>query len=117
MPPTPPPSLSSPPSPLRPPPLHVTYVALKAPSLRPSPHSPLPPSHPVLRAGDLGGCEGSQLMRIRNLTSRCTWLTPWGLTRKLPNVWWPGCHRPGIDIVIPIPAQVGGPGSRGQGCY
>ncbi len=56
-------------------------------------------------AGDLGGCEGKQLMRIRNATSRAVWITPWGLTRKHPRVWWPGCHRPGQDIVIPIPAQ------------
>jgi hypothetical protein len=34
-------------------------------------------------------------MRIRNLTANCIWLTAWGLTRKHPHVWWPGCHRPG----------------------
>lgn len=45
-------------------------------------------------------------MRLRNLTSAAIWLTPWGLTRKHPRVWWPGCHRPGHDIVIPVLAQV-----------
>lgn len=47
-------------------------------------------------AGDLGGCEGAQLMRIRNQTENATWITAWGLTRKHPKVWWPGCHRPGL---------------------
>eukprot|EP00195_Chlamydomonas_chlamydogama_P007154 CAMPEP_0202896838 /NCGR_PEP_ID=MMETSP1392-20130828/5751_1 /ASSEMBLY_ACC=CAM_ASM_000868 /TAXON_ID=225041 /ORGANISM="Chlamydomonas chlamydogama, Strain SAG 11-48b" /LENGTH=484 /DNA_ID=CAMNT_0049582321 /DNA_START=368 /DNA_END=1822 /DNA_ORIENTATION=+ len=61
--------------------------------------------HLLLSTSDLGGCEGSQLMRIRNMTANSTWLTAWGLTRKHPRVWWPGCHRPGLDIVIPIPAQ------------
>ena len=35
-------------------------------------------------------------MRIRNMTERSTWITAWGLTRKHPKVWWPGCHRPGL---------------------
>jgi hypothetical protein len=61
--------------------------------------------HLLLSTSDLGGCEGSHLMSIRNLTAQSTWLTAWGLTRKHPRVWWPGCHRPGLDIVIPIPAQ------------
>ncbi|GIL60956.1 hypothetical protein Vafri_15768 [Volvox africanus] len=61
--------------------------------------------HLMLSTSDLGGCEGKQLMMIRNLTSKAIWLTPWGLTRKHPRVWWPGCHRPGQDIVIPVLAQ------------
>ncbi|KAG2488240.1 hypothetical protein HYH03_013231 [Edaphochlamys debaryana] len=61
--------------------------------------------HLLLSTSDLGGCEGKQLMRIRNITAQSIWVTPWGLTRKHPRVWWPGCHRPGLDIVIPIPAQ------------
>ncbi|KAG2424819.1 hypothetical protein HXX76_014240 [Chlamydomonas incerta] len=61
--------------------------------------------HLLLSTSDLGGCEGKQLMRIRNATARSVWVTPWGLTRKHPRVWWPGCHRPGLDVVIPIPAQ------------
>ncbi|PNW83252.1 hypothetical protein CHLRE_05g233450v5 [Chlamydomonas reinhardtii] len=61
--------------------------------------------HLLLSTSDLGGCEGKQLMRIRNATSQSVWVTPWGLTRKHPRVWWPGCHRPGLDVVIPIPAQ------------
>ena len=40
--------------------------------------------------------EGSQLMRIRGVTANSTWITAWGLTRKHPHVWWPGCHRPGL---------------------
>eukprot|EP00798_Chlamydomonas_sp_ICE-L_P001579 gene1579-32966_t len=64
--------------------------------------------HLLLSTSDLGGCEGKQLMNIRNITSKSTWLTAWGLTRKHPRVWWPGCHRPGIDIVIPIPANTHG---------
>lgn len=35
-------------------------------------------------------------MRIRNVTAAATWITAWGLTRKHPKVWWPGCHRPGL---------------------
>ncbi len=58
--------------------------------------------------GDLGGCEGKQLMRLRNETAQSIWVTPWGLTRKHPHVWWPGCHRPGQDIVIPVLANANG---------
>ncbi|KAG1666621.1 hypothetical protein FOA52_005830, partial [Chlamydomonas sp. UWO 241] len=61
--------------------------------------------HLLLSTSDLGGCEGAELMRIRNATSKSIWLTAWGLTQKHPKVWWKGCHRPGLDIVIPIPAQ------------
>ncbi|PNH10148.1 putative glucuronosyltransferase, partial [Tetrabaena socialis] len=64
--------------------------------------------HLLLSTSDLGGCEGKQLMRIRAFTDKSVWVTPWGLTRKHPRVWWPGCHRPGLDVVIPIPAQTNG---------
>lgn len=47
-------------------------------------------------------------MRLRNETAQAIWVTPWGLTRKHPRVWWPGCHRPGQDIVIPVLANANG---------
>lgn len=52
--------------------------------------------HLLLSTSDLGGCEGAQLMKIRGMTQKAIWLTAWGLTRKHPRVWWPGCHRPGL---------------------
>lgn len=64
--------------------------------------------HLLLSTSDLGGCEGKQLMRLRNETAQAIWVTPWGLTRKHPRVWWPGCHRPGQDIVIPVLANANG---------